>query len=77
MQTNYDLYHESTARAGEPAYYASKPRGCIEVREDGRRYFYRVPGFMRAGFGAWVRATFGDFGNNKVSGSVRSGFRVE
>ena len=38
------LFHVKTSRAGEPGYYAPRPRGHLEVWHDSRRYLYDLRG---------------------------------
>lgn len=41
---NIAAYHVATYRAGEPGYYAPRPRGHLEVRYDSKRWLYDLRG---------------------------------
>lgn len=47
--TDIALFHVATHKAGEPGYYAPRPRGHLEVRHDSKRYIYDIRGLHVSG----------------------------
>lgn len=58
------LYHVQTSRAGQWLYTQPRPRGLIEVREDGAKFHYSAGSFNRAEIKAGLESVFG-----KLSGT--------
>ena len=69
------LLHSYTAKAGEGRYIAKRPRGCMEVWHDSKRYVYdlRGLGVSARECRAFINAAWeGDLIESKLTGRYPS-----